>query len=191
MNISPDSPSNGSCFETFVKNPKDCKPEIIQGSHKFLLEVIKGNEPSPNNAVFIGLFNHFTKTPIKDYVFKRMTKSILQELALCITQELISGGTPRAAALNLVVEQTKAGGKTVVVEKQPNEFPVDDDFVRDIDEAFFRLTDLSGLSPDKKVVSGQGHEAPYSPPNKDGFFTPTKVAKASLGAKFEVIPGRE
>ena len=94
-----------------------------------------------------------------------MTKSILQELALCLLQEIISGGPKRAASLNLVVEETKSGGKTVVVEQQPEEFPVDEDFVRDVDEAFFHITDLTGSSPDVKVVSGQGHEAPYSPPD--------------------------
>ena len=31
------------------------------------------------------------------------------------------------------MEKTKAGGQTVVVEKQPDEFPVDEVFVLDID----------------------------------------------------------
>ena len=168
MNFSPESLPNCSCFELFLKNPKGCKPEVVQGSHKFISDVIKGSERSPTNSVFIGLFNQFTKDPVKDYVFQRMTKSILQELALCLLQEIISGGPERAASLNLVVEETKAGGKTVVVEKQPAEFPVDEDFVRDIDEAFFRITDLSGDSPDVKVASGQGHEVPYSPPDERG-----------------------
>ena len=92
MNNSPDSLPNVSCFDLFVKNPKGCKLEVIQGSHKFLSDVINGSEQSPINSVFIGLFNQFTKVPIKDYVFQRMTKSILQELALCILQELISYG---------------------------------------------------------------------------------------------------
>ena len=93
MDFSPDSLPNVSCFDLFVKNPKGCKLEVIQGSHKFLSDVIKGSEQSPKNSVFIGLFNHFTEKKIKDYVFQRMTKSILQELALCILQELISHGS--------------------------------------------------------------------------------------------------
>ena len=144
MNFPPDSLPNISCFDMFVRDPKGCNPNMIQGAHRYLSDVIKKNENGPKNSVFIGLFSHFTKTPVKDYVFRRMTKSILQELALCILQELISGGSQRAANLNLVVEETKTGGKTVVVEKQPEEFPVDEDFVRDIDEAFFRITDLTG-----------------------------------------------
>ena len=82
MDFSPDSLPNVSCFDLFVKNPKGCKLEVIQGSHKFLSDVIKGSEQSPKNSVFIGLFNHFTEKKIKDYVFQRMTKSILQELAI-------------------------------------------------------------------------------------------------------------
>ena len=186
MSCSPDSLPNSSCFELFLKDPKGCKPEVVQGSHKFISDVISGSEKSPTNAVFIGLFNQFTKKPVRDYIFQRMTKSILQELALCLLQEIISGGPKRAASLNLVVEETKSGGKTVVVEQQPDEFPVDEDFVRDIDEAFFRITDLTGGSPDVKVVSGQGHEAPYSPPDKKGYFTPIKTKPTSLAEKFEV-----
>ena len=143
MDISPDSLPNISCFDKFVRNPKGCKPEVIQGSHSFISDVIKGSETSPKNSVFIGLFNHLTKTPVKDYIFKRMTKTILQELALCICQELISGGSERAQNLNLVVEETRSGGKTVVIQQQSEEFPVDEEFVRDIDETLFRLTTLS------------------------------------------------
>ena len=185
MNISPDSLPNSSCFELFLKDPKGVKPEVVQGAHKFISDVIDGSEQSPKNSAFIGLFNQFTKNPVKDYIFQRMTKSILQELALCLLQEIISGGPERAASLNLVVEKTKAGGQTVVVEKH-DEFPVDEAFVLDIDEAFFRITDLTGSSPDVKVVSGQGHGAPYSPPDERGYFTPTKAKPTSLDGKFEV-----
>ena len=53
-----------------------------------------------------------------------------------MVQELISGGPDRAVILNLVVQETKVGDKTVVVEKN-DEFPVDHQFVRDIDEVLF------------------------------------------------------
>ena len=43
--------------------------------------------------------------------------------------------------MNLVVEETKAGDKIVVLEPH-DEFPVDHQFVRDIDEALFTLSDL-------------------------------------------------
>ena len=92
MSKSPDSLPNVSCFDLFTKDPKGCKIAVIQGAHKFMTHVINGTEQSPKNFTFIGLFNQFTKVPVKDYVFQRMTKAILQELALCILQELILYG---------------------------------------------------------------------------------------------------
>ena len=184
MSKSPDSLPNVSCFDLFLKNPKGCKIEVIQGAHKFMTHVIKGTEQSPKNSTFIGLFNQFTKVPVKDYVFTRMTKAILQELALCVLQELILYGPARAQNLTLVVVETKAGGKTVAIEK--DEFPVSPEFVSDIDEAFFKLSDITGFSPDKQVASGQGHDAPYVLPNPDGFFTSIKAKRKSLGEDFQV-----
>ena len=81
MDISPESLPNLSCFDMFVKNPGS-KPEVVQGVHKFLLDVIVGKEQGQTNSVFIGLFNQFTKVPVKDYVCSRMTKSILLDLTL-------------------------------------------------------------------------------------------------------------
>ena len=169
-----------------MRDPKGCKTEVIQGSHKFLCDVIEGSEPSPKNSIFIGLFNKFTPVPIKDYIFSRMTKKILQELALCITQELISFGPSHAQNLKLVLEETKAGDKTVVIDRSDDEFPIDHEFIRDIDEAFFRLSDASGASPDKKIASGQGHPPPYSPPDAAKFFTPIKANPRSLAGEIEV-----
>ena len=185
MSKSPDSLPNVSCFDLFLKNPKGCKIEVIQGAHKFMTHVIKGTETSPKNFTFIGLFNQFTKVPVKDYVFTRMTKTILQELALCVLQELILYGPARAQNLTLVVVETKAGGKTVAIEK--DEFPVSPEFVSDIDEAFFKLSDVTGFSPEKKIASGQGHEAPCAPPDAKGFFvTPIKTKPKSLRGDFQV-----
>ena len=99
-------------------------------------------------------------------------------------QELILYGPARAQNLALVIEETKTGGKTVVIEK--DEFPVSPEFVSDIDEAFFKLSDITGFSPDKQVASGQGHDAPYVLPNPDGFFTPIKAKRKSLGEDFQV-----
>ena len=162
MNTTPNSLPNVSCFDLFLKNPKGCKLGVIQGAHIFITNGIKGSEQNPKNAVFINLSSQFTKVPIKPYVFQRMTKSILQELVLCILQELISYGPTRAQNLKLVLEETKSNGKTVVIEQE--EFPVDEEFIGDIDEAFFKLSDVTGFSPEKRVASGQGHEAPYAPP---------------------------
>ena len=160
---------------------------IIQGAHKYMTHVINGTEQSPKNSIFIGLFNQFTKVPIKEYIFTRMAKPILQELALCILQELISYGPSRAQNLTLVLERTKSNGKTVVIEK--DEFPVSPEFISDIDEAFFKLSDITGFSPDKKVASGQGHEAPYVLPDAKGFFTPIKAKRKSLEEDFHVRIG--
>ena len=186
MDFSPDSLPNVSCFDLFVKNPKGCKLSVIQGAHSFITHVvIKGTEQSPKNSVFIDLFNQFTKVPIKSYVFQRMTKSILQELALCVLQELISCGPSRAQNLSLVLQETRAHGKTVVIEQ--DEFPVDDEFIGDIDEAFFKLSDVTGFSPEKKVASGQGHEAPCPPSDDKVFFvTPIKTKPKSLRGDFQV-----
>ena len=86
-----------------------------------MTHVINGTEQTPKNSILIGLFNEFTKVPIKPYIFQRMTQPILQELALCILQELISYGPSRAHNLTLVLEETKANGKTVVIAQE--EFP--------------------------------------------------------------------
>ena len=185
----PDSLPNSSCFDLFLKSPKHCDVRVLQGAHKFLSDVILGREESPTCATLTGLFNKFSETNIKDYVFKRMTRSILQELALCILQELISGGPERATSLKLVVEKTKAGGKTVVIQKPlVGTVEVDKDFIKDIDEAFFRFEDVTGESPTVSLASGQGHQPPYSPPDKHGFFTPVKSKPKSLEERFEVRP---
>ena len=184
---SPDSLPNSSCFDLFLRNPKGSKTELVQGAHKFLSDVIAGKEKGPVNPVFIELFNEFAKTPVKNYVYRRMAKKILQKLALCILQEIISGGRPRAETLQLVVEETRTGGKTVVIDNPPPEFPVDEQFIHDIDEAFFCFRDSSDASPDVHLASGQGRSPPYSSPDKDGCFTPKKAQPKSLQRDLEVL----
>ena len=44
MSKSPDSLPNVSCFDLFLKDPKGCKIEVIQGAHKFMIHIIKGTE---------------------------------------------------------------------------------------------------------------------------------------------------
>ena len=60
-------------------------------------------------------------------------------------------------------EDIKANGKTVVIEK--NEFPMSPEFISDVDESFFKLSDITGFSPDERLtsdqsLSDQGHEVP-------------------------------
>ena len=119
------------------------------------------------------------QTSIKDYIFRRIQKSLLLELALCILQDVATNGLGRLATLNLAIEKTLAGGKNVVVEPQSerpdNEFLEDEAFLHEIDEIFVRFSDASGSSPDVKFAAGAGHSACYSPPDAKGnFVTPTK-----------------
>ena len=77
MSVSSDSLPNCSCFDIFVRDPKNTKHEIVLGAHRFLSEVIEGKEKSPVNSVFVGLFENFTKTPVKGHVYRHMTKKNL------------------------------------------------------------------------------------------------------------------
>ena len=181
-----DSIPSISYWDIFIRNPKGCSDKVVQGAHKFLSDVINGTEQSPTNSVFMNLFDQFTTTPVKKYVYQRMTRKILQELALRMLQEIISGGPTRAKSLQLELEETRSGGKTVVIKESTEEFPVDEEFVRDIDEAFFSIGDSSGLSPQIRLASGQGRIPPYFPPDGSGYFTPKKAQPRSLAADFEV-----
>ena len=49
-------------------------------------------------------------------------------VALCILQDLISYGPGRTGNLNLVLGETKTGGRTVVIEQPAEEFPIDEEF---------------------------------------------------------------
>ena len=53
-------------------------------------------------------------------------------------------------------------------------------------EAFFKLSDVTGFSPEKKVVSGQGHETPCALPDVKGFYTLIKVKRKSLDGDIQV-----
>ena len=132
----------------------------------------------------------FAQEGIKEYVFRRMKKLILLELALCLVQDLISADPKRAASLEIRIERCSAGFKKAVIatnesekETPDDEFPLDPTFDWDsIDEAAFCLHDKTDDSPDSKFVSGQGKPAPYAPPSEDGSFTtpvkPPSVPKA-------------
>ena len=72
--------------------PKNSSPDVIQGAHRFISKVIQGETSGPTNAVLIDIFREFLPGHVKDYVFTRMGKPILLELALTILQDLISNG---------------------------------------------------------------------------------------------------
>ena len=189
MNKFPQGKSDSQCFELFSENPKGVPTEVIKGAHKFIANSIKNGDPGPTVQSLIKMFSVFSKEKIKDYVFTRMTKPILLELALCVIQQLVLNGPSRSIQLELV--KSKAGGKIVRIadpfEANKND-QYDANFLARIDEAFFTIKDAEGVSPDVHVAAGQGHKAPYSPFDKDGAFVrPRSSAARSLDIPFEVI----
>ena len=181
--------STFGCFQRFCGNPKLFNMDVIQGAHKFLVEVIRGGKESPTNKTLISIFNAFTPKPIKAYIFNKMGKKILQELALCILQDLATNGPARANTLTLEVIKASAGGKTVQIADHytDDSESIDQSFLDEIDEAIFRFRDPSGKSPDVNISSGQGLAAPYLPPDIDGaFVTPKKRKPRSLAEAMEV-----
>ena len=183
--------SNFKCFQRFVvEDPKGSDMNVILGSHKFMIEVIRKKKESPSNKTLIKIFGSFTKKPIKDYVFSMMGKSIMQEIAVCILQDLATNGPDRAKSLQLVVTEvvnaTTSEGKTVkIVDQFGSEDPIDQSFLDEIDSAIFKFKDSSGSSPDVKFASGHGLAAPpYLSPDDDGVFvTPKKKTPRSLSNK--------
>ena len=171
------------CFREFQLHPKQCERAVILGAHKYIAQSIKGTVEGPKISDLIVIFNKFSQSMIKDYVYTRMTKSILLELALTLLQAIVSGGPEHSKSLTLVIEKTKKGGKQVVLanneppqESQIKDLAVDDSFLEDIDEAMFCLKDGTGASPDFAFKSGAGLKPPYSPFGKNGEFVPEEPA---------------
>ena len=190
MNISVQGKSDSDCFELFSNSPKNVSFEVMKGAHKFVANAIKEGGPTPTCQTLIKIFTAFSEQKIKDYVFTRMKKPILLELALCIIQEIVLNGVGRAKTLQLEVVKSKSGGKTVKISDQfaseSSESP-DAGFLNKIDEAFFTLKNTDGKSPDVNIASGQGHKAPYSPFGKDGkIVRPKPSAKRNLNPSIEV-----
>ena len=168
--------------------------EIIKGSHRYMNDVIQGREDGPNKAVLISIFNEFVEGGLKDYIYNKMKKSILLELALCILQEIGSYGVEHAKILRLKLIKSSVGGKQLVIDKEnpDTEFPMspaDASALQelDIDEAIFSLTDSLGQSPEMTVHSAQGRDPPYLPPDEAGYFTPKKSVKKSLSKEFQKV----
>ena len=181
-------------FIKFSQSPKTFDINVLKGAHRFLTSVLKGHDGGPKNSELINIFDQFTKEKIKNYVYQRMKKSILLELAICIIQEIAAGGQERANSLQLEVTKTSSGGKTVVISgaaDDDKEFavdPEDSEFMRDIDEALFTFKDLTASSPDRQIVSGSGHAPPFQTSDPDGFFTPKKqMLSRSLRNDFDEV----
>ena len=190
------SNTNIDLFHEFSKNPKGSDLETIKGSHRFINDVIQGREEGPKKSVLISIFNEFVEGEIKDYIYNKMKKSILLELALCILQEIGSYGVDHAKNLQLKLVKTSVKGKKQLVinhdKESGPEFPISSAEESapqdlDIDEAIFNLSDSLGRSPDFTVHSAQGKSPSYLPPDEEGYFTPTKSAKKSLSGIFKKV----
>ena len=190
MNVSVQGRTDLDCFNIFVNSPKDVSIEVLKGAHKFVAKSIKTGDSAPTCHTLIKIFAAFTQQKIKGYVFTRMKKPILLELALCIIQEIVLNGPGRAKSLQLEVVKSKSGGKIVKIADQfANHEPeiTGDSFLEKIDEAFFKLKDAEGKSPDINLASGQGHKAPYSPFGKTReLIRPKPAAARNLNASIEV-----
>ena len=180
-------------FQEFSDNPKSSERKTILGSIQYIEDSIVGKETGPTCKNLVHIFNQFEGSDneddnIKLYVYQRMTKPVLLELALAILKEIASGGPARAKNLRLAVKKTASNGKQVkIASPKKGEFllsPEDAKFFRDIDVAEFALIDSSGSSPDVKVLSPQGCEFPLS---QRAFTTPP--AKRSLVDNFDEVNG--
>jgi len=191
MEKQPQGMSDSECFDLFSDNPLGVSQEIIKGSHKFIANTIKNGVPGPNCQTLIKIFSVFSKEKIKDYVFTRMTKPILLELALCLIQQIVLNGPEKASSIELELVKTKSGGKIARIADPfcNSDEKYDANFLSRIDEAFFTIRDKKGLSPDVSIASGQGHKAPYSAFSGDGTFVrPRNSVVRSLEVPFEVNP---
>ena len=190
MNKSIQGKSDSDCFDLFADSPKNVSTEILKGAHKFVAKAVKDGSSTPTCHTLIKIFTAFTQQKIKDYVFTRMKKPILLELALCIIQDIVINGVGRAKSLQLEVVKSKSGGKTVkIVDQFASARSNSDDagFLEKIDEDFFKLKDTDGNSPDVHIASGQGHKATYTPFGKDGgLIRPKPSAVRNLNPAIEV-----
>ena len=182
-------------FNSFTESPKKYSVSNLQGSHRTLLKSLTENKSPVTKKIVIKILMKFVPIEIKEYHFRRMNRAILVELAICIVQDLLQNGPGRADSLVLELVKTSSGGAIVAIADpfvDGVEF-YDDDFLKEIDEidsAEFNLRDKSGLTPTKKITSGQGFAPPFVEPDAAGYFvTPSKAAREIPTAEMpEVSP---
>ena len=172
---------------SFCKQPRNSGIQVIQGSHKYISLAIRGEIPTPKKSILIGIFREFSAEPIKDYIFNRIPKKMLLELALCVLQDIIAKGSTRAKSLQLVVAKTTEGNKTVVIDEEDEDGNSASSLARQspskIAKAIFKLSDKNGISPDISLSIGEDSDPAYKPPDKQGYFTPVR---RSLRREFDV-----
>ena len=182
------------CFDLFKSKPTVQPADILQGTHKYLLDSINGKLDDPTVDELIEIFQVFAKGSIKRYLFKSIKKNLNLELALSIVQDLISNGPGRTKTLELKVVKLAQKGKKVVVNdpfQSPAEAPISADDFSHIDEAIYRLTDTSGKSPEHTISVGRGHTAPSNDDRIErGYLTPHKQTRESFKKAAERISVR-
>ena len=172
-----------SRFNSFCESPKTCSDSKLQATHRFLLKSLSDKRSPVTKSIVINILMKFVPNEIKEYHFRRMTRAILVELAICIVQDLIQNGPGRGQSLELQLVKTSSGGAKVVIADPfvDDDGKYDEDFLREIDEidaAEFTLRDKSGSTPDKRINTGQGFAQPFLEPDAEGcFITPQKAAR--------------
>ena len=112
----------------------------------------------------------------------------MQELAVCILQDLTVNGPRRAQSLHLEVVRASSGGKTVkIADPFDDGTEIDQSFLDEIDSVIFKFKYQSVASPDVSFSSDQDHVAPYLPATDDGgFVTPNRSVTRSLRKEIKV-----
>ena len=186
-----DKNSGVEFFIKFSKNPKEVDIETVQGSHKFLSLVLgqKISSSVAKKSTLIRIFNQFLDEPVRDYVFHRISRKLLLELALRILQEFVKRGVQHARSLKLVVaKSTSSDEKTILIAPSDGSSEGNNPYqAPEVLDATFRLSDTSGLSPDVSFSIGKKRPPAFQRPDHAGYFTPSKKgARKSLSKDFKV-----
>ena len=149
--------------------------------------VLRNKSSVPKKTTLSELFQEFMTEPVKQYVFNRIPRRMLLEVALCVLQDIASKGVSRAKTLQLEVVKTSAGGKTFAIANQHSERP-EDSAANSVqaEDANFRFADNTDKTPDVAFSIGKSHCPPYEKPDKQGYFPPPTRARKSLTAEFAV-----
>ena len=90
--VQPQGSSPKQCFNPFKLKTKEQPNDILQGSHKFLLNSLRGKLEEPTVDELIEIFQVFSKGTTKRCLFKSIKKVLNLDLALSVVQDLISNG---------------------------------------------------------------------------------------------------
>ena len=177
-------------FDKFCENPRGSTIETMQGSHKYISSVITRKNPPIKKSILIDIFNEFTVETVRDYVFHRMSKKLLLELALRVLQDIIQNGVGRAASMKLILTKAVDGKNTVGIAPDGRESEGSSTLsATEVLDASFKLADRQGLSPDVTFSIGKSRQPAYQQPDENGYFTPSRAgrtARKSLAMDFQV-----